>query len=223
MVYRDIKPENLLVDERGTVKLCDFGFARSMTDAHKHLTDYVATRWYRAPELLLGPPYHDDATKRYIQYMYGPPIDMWAIGCLMGELTDGEPLFAGDSDLDQLYRIQQVLGPMTAEQETLFRANPHNAGIVFNIKQPLTLSERYAGKMGEVELDFLAGLLEMDPGKRLTGDACLQHRYLEDLYKASLVSAAAGASYKTAESGHLDAAAFSRGVSVGLKMPLAPS
>lgn len=57
---------------------------------------------------------------------------------------------AGDSDLDQIYRIQQVLGPMTPEQDAMFRANPHNVGIVFNIKQPLTLATRYASKMGEV-------------------------------------------------------------------------
>ncbi|KXZ56384.1 hypothetical protein GPECTOR_1g340 [Gonium pectorale] len=188
MLYRDIKPENLLVDESGTVKLCDFGFARYLpSKPTSHLTDYVATRWYRAPELLLGPPYKD-STGRHIQYMYGPQVDMWAVGCLMGELLDGEPLFAGDSDLDQLYRVQQVLGPMAPSHQYLFYANPHNTGIVFNIKQPLTLSSRYRGKVSDVELDFMSGLLNMDPDRRLTGEQCLQHPYLSDLAAAALAA-----------------------------------
>ncbi|GLC35942.1 hypothetical protein PLESTB_000521600 [Pleodorina starrii] len=185
MVYRDIKPENLLVDEHGTVKLCDFGFARYLPSGPKsHLTDYVATRWYRAPELLLGPPYRD-ALGKHVQYMYGPPVDMWAVGCLMGELLDGEPLFAGDSDLDQLYRVQQILGPMAPSHQYMFYANPHNTGIVFNIKQPVTLGSRYRGKVSDVELHFMSGLLEMDPDKRLTGEQCLQHPYLLDLAAAA--------------------------------------
>ncbi|GIL72630.1 hypothetical protein Vretimale_4376 [Volvox reticuliferus] len=185
MVYRDIKPENLLVDEHGTVKLCDFGFARYLPSGpSSHLTDYVATRWYRAPELLLGPPYRD-ALGKHVQYMYGPPVDMWAVGCLMGELLDGEPLFAGDSDLDQLYRVQQILGPMAPSHQYMFYANPHNTGIVFNIKQPMTLAARYRGKVSEVELNFMSGLLEMDPDKRLSGEQCLQHPYLVDLAAAA--------------------------------------
>ncbi|EFJ47197.1 hypothetical protein VOLCADRAFT_120976 [Volvox carteri f. nagariensis] len=185
MVYRDIKPENLLVDEHGTVKLCDFGFARYLPSGpSSHLTDYVATRWYRAPELLLGPPYRD-ALGKHVQYMYGPPVDMWAVGCLMGELLDGEPLFAGDSDLDQLYRVQQILGPMAPSHQYMFYANPHNTGIVFNIKQPMTLGARYRGKVSDVELSFMLGLLEMDPDKRLTGEQCLQHPYLVDLATAA--------------------------------------
>ena len=81
VIYRDIKPENLLVDEQGCLKLCDFGFARYRNGAGEPLTDYVATRWYRSPELLLGPPFEDGSG--IVQYMYSSPIDMWAIGCLM--------------------------------------------------------------------------------------------------------------------------------------------
>ncbi|KAL6762900.1 kinase-like domain-containing protein [Haematococcus lacustris] len=180
IVYRDVKPENLLINEQGHLKLCDFGFARHISPSGEDkLTDYVATRWYRAPELLLGPPYED--VHGTVQSKYGPAIDMWAIGCLMGELMDGEPLFAGDSDLDQLYRIQTVLGPVTPSQQALFNSNPHNAGIVFNFKEPLTLAARYEDRMTEVELDFLSRLLTLDPSQRITGQACLQHPYLADL------------------------------------------
>ncbi|GFH27189.1 protein kinase domain-containing protein [Haematococcus lacustris] len=159
IVYRDVKPENLLINEQGHLKL------------------------YRAPELLLGPPYED--VHGTVQSKYGPAIDMWAIGCLMGELMDGEPLFAGDSDLDQLYRIQTVLGPVTPSQQALFNSNPHNAGIVFNFKEPLTLAARYEDRMTEVELDFLSRLLTLDPSQRITGQACLQHPYLADLGETS--------------------------------------
>lgn len=140
--YRDIKPENLLVDDVGCLKLCDFGFARFLPPTNaEHLTDYVATRWYRAPELLLGPPFYDD-DDQLVQYRYEAPIDMWAVGCLMGELLDGDPLFPGDSDLDQLYRIQSILGPMLPSHEELFSRHPDNAGIVFNFKDPMTLATR---------------------------------------------------------------------------------
>ena len=69
------------------LKICDFGFARVLNNKGAALTDYVATRWYRAPELLLS-------------NSYGKEVDIWAIGCIMGELTDGEPLFPGESEVD---------------------------------------------------------------------------------------------------------------------------
>ena len=109
IVHRDIKPENLLVNPRSdranALKLCDFGFARPLRAkagrAASPLTDYVATRWYRAPELLLG------------STSYGFEVDAWAIGCIMGELIDGQPLFPGESDVDQLYVIQKAMGGLT--------------------------------------------------------------------------------------------------------------
>jgi cyclin-dependent kinase-like len=73
------------------LKLCDFGFARTMPNKGGALTDYVATRWYRAPELLIGTG------------DYGKEVDIWAIGCIMGELVDGQPVFPGESEVDQIY------------------------------------------------------------------------------------------------------------------------
>lgn len=136
----DIKPENLLVNRAGKMKLCDFGFARTVTAADVgNLTDYVATRWYRSPELLLG----------YIviffvyTYMnfalilrrvgcstqdYGFRVDVWAIGCIMAELLDGQPLFAGDTEIDQLYVIQKTLGPLPPSQMDIFQRNKRFVG-----------------------------------------------------------------------------------------------
>jgi len=127
VMHRDIKPENLLISSKThELKVCDFGFARhinlkseihsssnkssngdgSNVDASGNhspeLTDYVATRWYRSPELLLVSD----------NMPYGREVDIWAVGCIMGELMDGQPLFPGDSEVDQLFVIQKVLGPL---------------------------------------------------------------------------------------------------------------
>ena len=119
VVHRDIKPENLLVNPDHSLKLCDFGFARTVSNPGQQLTDYVATRWYRAPELLLG------STK------YEKSVDIWAIGCIMGELIDGQPLFPGESEIDQLYIIQKVMGPLTPQQMNMFLRNPRFLGFAF--------------------------------------------------------------------------------------------
>jgi len=83
----------LLISKNGKLKLCDFGFARKWNDKDGNLTDYVATRWYRAPELLLGKKKYDKS------------VDLWAIACIMGELYDTEPLFPGDDEIQTLYLI----------------------------------------------------------------------------------------------------------------------
>jgi len=133
IIHRDIKPENLLIDSRTCVlKLCDFGFARTMGSTPVDLTDYVATRWYRSPELLLG------------SSSYSFPVDIWAIGCIMGEITDGNPMFPGESEIDQLYIIQKVLGPLTPEQYDMFLQNPRFSGLSFpDMSKPETLQQKY--------------------------------------------------------------------------------
>ena len=84
--------------ENGLIKLCDFGFARPIASASEAYTDYVATRWYRSPELLVGDP------------KYGKPVDVWSLGTLAYEVLTSKPLFPGESDLDQLYLIINSLG-----------------------------------------------------------------------------------------------------------------
>lgn len=82
-IHRDIKPENILISKNGALKICDFGFARTMSVGGKY-TDYVATRWYRGPELLVG------------DVEYGKGVDVWAVGCIFAEVSNGMPLFPGE-------------------------------------------------------------------------------------------------------------------------------
>ena len=171
VVHRDIKPENLLVNAKTKqLKLCDFGFARVLTQSSQELTDYVATRWYRAPELLLGST----------NYTYS--VDMWAIGCIMGEISDGQPLFPGESEVDQLYIVQKVIGPLTPEHLELFMANPRFAGLKFpDMSKPETLQKKYVGKLSKRALSFMKGVLAMEPTERTTTAGCLQSPYFEGM------------------------------------------
>ncbi|KAK7496513.1 hypothetical protein BaRGS_00012165 [Batillaria attramentaria] len=164
IIHRDIKPENLLISKNGVLKLCDFGFARNIANGSNGLyTDYVATRWYRSPELLLGAP-------------YGKAVDIWAIGCIMGELSDGQPLFPGESEIDQLYVIQKILGPLPAYQMNLFHKNPRFSGLKFPaVKKPKTLEKHYQGTLTSILIDFMSTTLKLEPEERLTVEECLDH------------------------------------------------
>lgn len=173
VIHRDIKPENLLVNTKTNVlKLCDFGFARNLGEG-VNLTDYVATRWYRAPELLLG------CTS------YGFGVDMWAIGCIMGEISDGQPMFPGESEVDQLYIIQKILGPLVPEHLDVFMQNPRFAGLKFpDMSNPETLQKKYMGRFAKAPLQFMKVLLCMDPDLRPTALAALNSPYFADLNQA---------------------------------------
>uniref|UniRef100_A0A8C5MX70 Cyclin-dependent kinase-like 2 n=1 Tax=Leptobrachium leishanense TaxID=445787 RepID=A0A8C5MX70_9ANUR len=163
IIHRDIKPENILVSHSGIVKLCDFGFARTMAAPGEVYTDYVATRWYRAPELLVGD------TK------YGKAVDVWAIGCLVTEMLTGEPLFPGDSDIDQLYHIIKCQGNLTPRLQELFHKNPLFAGVTLpEIKQGEPLERRYP-KLAPLILDLAKNCLQIDPEKRPPCATLLQH------------------------------------------------
>jgi cyclin-dependent kinase-like len=156
-------------------KLCDFGFARLVSETNEKLTDYVATRWYRAPELLLS------------QGNYGKEVDYWAIGCIMGELVDGNPLFPGENELDQIHCIQKVLGNLTDKQEEMFYNNPiFNGKSLLNVTKPETLEKRYMGKFSKKAISFMKGLLALDPKKRLNGNTVFKHAYFEKLVLADL-------------------------------------
>ena len=171
MIHRDVKPENLLIDENMNLKLCDFGFARKINLNEKNnnvdaMTDYVATRWYRSPELLLS------------NGIYGPEVDYWAIGCIMGELADGNPMFPGENEIDQLDCIIKVLGNLPQELVNMFYENPiYNRKELLKVSRPESLERRYMGKLGPTAIDFLKGLLQLDPSKRINDETVFKHKY----------------------------------------------
>ncbi len=171
MIHRDVKPENLLIDENMQLKLCDFGFARKITLNNKNnnvnaMTDYVATRWYRSPELLLS------------KGIYGPEVDYWAIGCIMGELADGNPMFPGENEVDQLDCIIKVLGNLPQDLVNMFYENPiYNGRELLKVTRPESLERRYMGRLGPTAIDFLKGLLQLDPDKRINDETVFKHKY----------------------------------------------
>ncbi|EEY69272.1 cyclin-dependent kinase, putative [Phytophthora infestans T30-4] len=173
VIHRDIKPENLLVNTSNgehSLRLCDFGFARSLPSNGNpcDLTEYVATRWYRAPELLLG-----DTT-------YSKSVDVWAIGCIMGELIEGQPMFPGESEIDQLYLIQKMLGPLQKRHTELFAMNPRFSGLkIPEVKAPETLTRRYCGRVSKKGISFLEGVIRLCPEDRFSSEECLKHPYFE--------------------------------------------
>ena len=177
MIHRDVKPENLLIDENMKLKLCDFGFARKIILNDKNnnvdaMTDYVATRWYRSPELLLS------------NGIYGPEVDYWAIGCIMGELADGNPMFPGENEVDQLDCIIKILGNLPQELVNMFYENPtYNRRELLKVNRPESLERRYMGKLGPTAIDFLKGLLQLDPNKRINDETVFKHKYFSCFMK----------------------------------------
>lgn len=171
IVHRDIKPENLLIKDDTTIKLCDFGFARKMKynekkKIYEKMTEYITTRWYRAPELLLG------------QGNYGPEIDYWAIGCLMGEMADGNPVFPGDDEINQLECIIKLIGNLPEELVKSYNDNPDfNINKLLNVDKPETLEKRYEKILSPDAIDFMKGLLELSPKKRLNDENIFNHKY----------------------------------------------
>uniref|UniRef100_UPI003AAE4AC2 cyclin-dependent kinase-like 1 isoform X3 n=1 Tax=Centroberyx gerrardi TaxID=166262 RepID=UPI003AAE4AC2 len=153
-IHRDVKPENILITKHQVIKLCDFGFARILTGPCDYYTDYVATRWYRAPELLVG------------DTQYGPPVDVWAIGCVFAELLSGIPVWPGKSDMDQLYLIRKTLGDLIPRHQQVFSNNQFFSGV--SIPEPQEM-----------------GCLRMDPAERLTCAQLLQHPYFDSLREKS--------------------------------------
>lgn len=169
-LHRDIKPENILLTAQGQVKLCDFGFARMLSPGENY-TDYVATRWYRAPELLVG------------DTQYGTPVDVWAIGCLFAELVRGEALWPGRSDVDQLYLIRKTLGDLLPRHIQIFGQNEYFKGITLPVPPTLEpLEDKMPAKalQNPLTIDVLKKCLDKDPAKRWSCDKLIKHSYFDD-------------------------------------------
>ncbi|CAF0926491.1 unnamed protein product [Adineta steineri] len=173
IIHRDIKPENLLISKDSILKLCDFGFARfcnTQTSAD-YYTNYVATRWYRSPELLIGSA-------------YGKPVDIWACGCIMAELATGQALFIGDSDIDQLYRIQKSLGQLPIKYLEDMIKNPKFEGLKFpSLYQTDPLEPRFSHVFPSDMMNLFKNTVRLCASDRLTAEQCIQHDAFLNLNK----------------------------------------
>jgi len=162
LLHRDLKPSNLLLNSECHVKVADYGLARSLDtkepDQTPILTDYVATRWYRAPEILLG------------SNKYTKGVDMWSLGCILAELLLGKPVFPGTSTLNQLDRVMELIGRPTQDDidaidcplaQTMLESLPPTKAKRLRDVFPTASDEA---------LDLLKSLLHFNPHKRLTAD-----------------------------------------------------
>nr|XP_026652299.1 cyclin-dependent kinase 7 isoform X2 [Zonotrichia albicollis] len=165
ILHRDLKPNNLLLDENGVLKLADFGLAKSFGSPNRVYTHQVVTRWYRAPELLFG------------ARMYGVGVDMWAVGCILAELLLRVPFLPGDSDLDQLTRIFETLGTPTEEQWPGMTSLPDY--VTFKPFPGMPLQHIFSAA-GDDLLSLLQGLFTFNPSTRVTATQALKQKYFSN-------------------------------------------
>ncbi|RNF00434.1 putative protein kinase [Trypanosoma rangeli] len=168
--HRDMKPENLLVREdpisasQEIVKLADFGLVKEIR-ARPPFTDYISTRWYRAPELLLQ------------DRSYSSPVDIWAAGCILAELITTRPLFAGSNEVDQLYKIMNVLGSPNEQVWPEGITLAKKIRYAFPMVKGVGLERVLPPHVPSQALDLMKQMLSYDPKKRPTARQCLQHPY----------------------------------------------
>eukprot|EP01026_Neomeris_dumetosa_P028910 TRINITY_DN23420_c0_g1_i16.p1 TRINITY_DN23420_c0_g1~~TRINITY_DN23420_c0_g1_i16.p1 ORF type:complete len:404 (-),score=26.09 TRINITY_DN23420_c0_g1_i16:1161-2372(-) len=164
--HRDIKPQNLLVDPTTHVlKLCDFGSAKVLVQGQPNIS-YICSRYYRAPELIFG------ATE------YTSSIDIWSMGCVFGELLLGQPLFPGETSVDQLVEIIKTLG--TPSKQEVEAMNPQQKDYRFPQIKPHPWN-RVFKRVPQEGLDVIQGMLQYDPTKRLSAVQIMAHPFFDEL------------------------------------------
>ncbi|CAK87965.1 unnamed protein product (macronuclear) [Paramecium tetraurelia] len=173
VIHRDLKPQNILVDiKQQNTQIADFGLARAFGLPLKTYTHEVITLWYRAPEILLG------------QRQYSTPVDIWSLGCIFAEMAQKRPLFCGDSEIDQLFKIFKIMG--TPKESTwpgvstlpdfksTFPRWPTPTNPAATLGKDIT-------NLCPLGLDLLSKMITYDPYARITAEEALKHAYFDDL------------------------------------------
>ena len=168
ITHRDIKPQNILVDQKtNIIKLCDFGSAKKLVQGQKSLA-YICSRYYRAPELIFG------------STNYNSQIDVWSMGCVIAELVLGRPLFPGDTPSDQLVEIIKILG--TPTKDDIISMNPQFEEQKFPPIKPTPWEKVFKNrKIPENFVDLISKLLVYNPKVRLNAEKALEHIYFDEI------------------------------------------
>ncbi|KAF9466772.1 Pkinase-domain-containing protein [Collybia nuda] len=167
ILHRDLKPQNLLIDNRDNLKLADFGLARAFGIPMRTYTHEVVTLWYRAPEVLLGSRHYSTA------------IDMWSVGCIFAEMAmQGSPLFPGDSEIDQIFKIFRILGTPNEDIWPGVSGLPdYKPTFPQWSRQDLA---RVVPALDDLGIDMLKRTLTFDSAKRISAKRALVHPYFAD-------------------------------------------
>ncbi|XP_026462228.1 cyclin-dependent kinase 2-like [Ctenocephalides felis] len=167
VLHRDLKPQNILINSSGHIKLADFGLCRAFGMPIRSYTHEVITLWYRAPEILLGTKF------------YTTSIDVWSLGCIFAEMMIRKPYFPGDSEIDQLFRIFRLLGtPEEKDWPGIKDLPDYKAMFPKWNPQPTNaiIKEKHPGAE-----NLLSLMLKYDPIKRISARAALAHKYFNDV------------------------------------------
>ena len=169
IIHRDFKPSNVLINEDCTVKLCDFGLSRGIQEENISLTEYVVTRYYRAPEVMLS------------SHHYSKKVDVWSVGCAFAELLSKKYLFPGENYISQIKLILEALG--TQELNDLsFITNVSAKNFVMQFKNiPKKDFKKLLNCKDSVAVDLIEKMLVFNPDKRYSIEQCLNHPYLKNM------------------------------------------